>query len=54
MPLKKPTAKSVSFRLTEEARRLLAELAEKRGINMTSVLESLIREEAERRGSKRD
>lgn len=46
---KKPTAKAMSFRLTEEARKLLALLAEKRGVNMTAYLETLIRDEAERK-----
>ncbi len=35
-----------SFRLTEEARRLLAALGEKKGVSMTAVLEILIRKEA--------
>lgn len=35
-----------SFRLTEEARRLLAVLSERKGISMTAVLETLIRKEA--------
>jgi hypothetical protein len=39
-----------SFRLTAEARRILAELAVQRGISRTALLEVLLREEAERRG----
>lgn len=37
-----------NFRLTEECRRLLAMIAEKRGISQAAVIESLVREEAER------
>lgn len=39
-----------SFTITDEAFRLLWLLAAKRGINRTATLESIIREEAERRG----
>ena len=41
--------KTVAFRLTAEARRLLALLAQNRGISQTAVLEILIRDEADRR-----
>lgn len=37
-----------NFRLTEECRRLLAMLSAKRGISQAAVVESLVREEAER------
>lgn len=37
-----------NFRLTDECRRLLAMLSEKRGISQAAVVESLVREEAER------
>lgn len=47
---RKPTSKAVTFRLTEEARRLLAEIAQKQGVDKTSALEVIIREVAERRG----
>jgi len=50
MPPAKPTSKSVSYRLTAEARRMLAVIAQRQGINMTAALEVLIRQEAERRG----
>jgi hypothetical protein len=41
-----------SFRLTAEGKRLLAAVAEAKGINQTAVLESLIREAARREGIK--
>lgn len=41
-----------SFRLTVEAKRLLAAVAEARGVNQTAVLEWLIREMAKREGIK--
>lgn len=40
---------ATSFRLTPEARRLLAAMAEKRGVSQGAILEQLIRDEAERR-----
>jgi hypothetical protein len=43
---KRPT----SFRLTGEALRLLAVLADKLGISLTAALEIAIREAAKRRG----
>jgi hypothetical protein len=43
---------STSFRLTSEAKRLLAAVAEARGVNQTAVLEWLIREAAKREGLK--
>ena len=46
MPPRKPTSKLTSFRLTAEARRLLGEIAEHQGLNMTAALEVLIRKEA--------
>lgn len=42
--------KSTGLRLTEEAKALLKELAERRGLSQTGVVETLIREDAERRG----
>lgn len=47
---RKPTAKAVTFRLTEEARALLAELARRQGIDRTAALELLIRQAAARAG----
>ena len=38
----------VAFRLTEEGRRLLALLADERGISQTAVIELLLRDEARR------
>jgi hypothetical protein len=35
--------KTANFRLTEEAKRILLEEADRRGISMTAVLEQLIR-----------
>lgn len=49
---RKPTSKAQTFRLTEEARRLLAAIAEKQGVDKTAMLEILIRELAEKRGIK--
>lgn len=43
---RKPTSKAVTFRLTEEARRLLVEIAKQQGIDRTAALEILIRKEA--------
>jgi Ribbon-helix-helix protein, copG family len=40
--------KNATFRLSEEAMRLLATLAQRRGISRTAVLEMLIREAARR------
>ena len=48
--MKKADLKTMSFRLTPEARRLLAGLAQKKGISMTAVLEILIRKEAKEEG----
>ena len=50
MPPRKPTSKGVSYRLTEDARRLLAELARTQGISMTAVLELVIRKESKDQG----
>ena len=50
MDMKKADLKTMSFRLTPEARRLLAALAEKKGISKTAVLEILIRQEAKEEG----
>ena len=41
--------KVVTFRLTAECRRLLALLAQNRGISQAAVIEILVRDEAERR-----
>ena len=46
MDVSKADVKTTSYRLTPEARRLLAALAEKKGISKTAVLEILIRQEA--------
>lgn len=51
---RKPTAKPVSYRLTEEARTLLAEIAERQGISLTAALEVLIRQQAASMGIKRE
>jgi len=40
--------KATSFRITEEAQRLLMKLAEKYGVSQTAMLELLIREKAKR------
>jgi predicted transcriptional regulator len=48
MKTKPPT----SFRLSDEARRLLALLAEKLSISHTAILELAIREKARREGMK--
>jgi predicted transcriptional regulator len=40
--------KNATFRLSEEAMRLLTALAQRRGINRTAVVEMLIREAARR------
>ncbi len=40
--------KAVSFRLSEEATRLLKELAEKNGLSQASMLEFLIRKESKK------
>lgn len=39
--------KAVTFRLTAECRRLLAELAVKRGVSQAAIVELLVREEAQ-------
>jgi len=51
---KKRDETPMTFRFSPEAKRLLREIAQKQGISMTAVLELLIRDEAERRGVKRD
>lgn len=40
------------FRLSDEAKRLLTQLAQQQGISQSAVLELLIREEAKRKGVK--
>ncbi len=47
-PGKKSDRKVVNFRLTGECRRLLEELALRRGIAKSAVIELLVREEARR------
>lgn len=42
--------KAVTFRLTEECRRLLLALAHDKGISQAAVLELLVRDEAKREG----
>lgn len=49
---RKPTSKAATFRLTEEARRLLAELARQQGVDKTAALETIIREIAKQKGIK--
>ena len=44
--------KATSWRLSAEARRLLAALAEKAGVSMTAMLEIMIRAQAKREGVK--
>jgi hypothetical protein len=44
--------KPVGLNLSAEARRLMAELAEKNGVSQTGVVEIAIREKAERDGVK--
>ncbi len=39
-----PMKKAVSYRLSEEGKRLLKELSEQNGINQTAMLEVLIRQ----------
>jgi hypothetical protein len=50
MNMSKADVKTTSYRLTPEARRLLAALAERKGVNKTAVLEILIRKEAKEEG----
>ena len=45
-------SKPTSFRLSEQARRLLAQLADQYGISQTAMLEILIREKAKQDGSR--
>jgi hypothetical protein len=47
--MKRKDLPATSFRLSEEARYLLAELAKLRGISLTAELEVIIREEAKRK-----
>lgn len=44
--MRKSDLKSASFRLSEEARRLLSELARRQSVSKTAVLELLIRKAA--------
>jgi hypothetical protein len=46
------TKQKTSFSLTEEAKRLLAQIAKKNGISQAAVLELLIREKAKQEGIK--
>jgi predicted transcriptional regulator len=48
----KDKTRAMSFRLTDEARRLLAALAEAKGINMTAAMELAIRDAAKLEGIK--
>ena len=50
MPEKRRDKRSSSFRLTDEAFTLLANIAEHLGITQSAVLELVIRKEAERLG----
>ena len=40
----------LTMRVTDEGKRLLMQLAERRGISQTAIVEQLIRDEAERKG----
>lgn len=44
--------KLTTFRLTDECRRLLAELAEKRGVSQAAMIELLVREEAHKQAER--
>jgi predicted HicB family RNase H-like nuclease len=44
----------MTFRFSEEAQRLLRELAAKQGISMTAVLEILLRKEGKEQGIDRE
>lgn len=46
----KKDLKATTFRLTLDARRMLAALAEKKGLSMTGVLEVVIRKDAKEEG----
>ncbi len=48
--MQSPTRKAVTFRLTEECRRLLLELANRKGISQAAVIELLVREEGRSEG----
>jgi hypothetical protein len=43
-----PSRQATTFRLTAEARSLLAHLAGRRGVSQAAVLETLIRQDAQR------
>ena len=49
---RKPTSKAATFRLTEEALRLLAEMAKTMGVDKTAALEFILREAAAKRSIK--
>jgi uncharacterized protein (DUF1778 family) len=40
----------LAMRLTEDGKKLLEMIAERRGVSLTAVVEQLVRDEAERRG----
>jgi hypothetical protein len=42
------TRKAITFRLTDECRRLLVQLAQYRGVSQAAILEMLVRDEARR------
>ena len=42
------TRKAITFRLTDECRRLLVLLAQYRGVSQAAILEMLVRDEARR------
>ena len=50
----KHNATATSFRLTDEVRALLAEIARRQGVSRASALEWIIREKAEELGIKLD
>jgi hypothetical protein len=49
-PVRKRDLPIASFRLTEEARRILDELAARQGISRTALLEVMLRDVAKREG----
>ena len=51
--MERGTRKSITFRLTEECRRLLADLARERGISQAAVIELLVREAARKEKGER-
>lgn len=50
---KRPPKKLVSWRLTEDAIELLANMAERRGVSQAAIIEILVRQEDEREKEER-